>query len=731
MFSPLSIVLIVVLYMGLLFGLAQWVEKRAQARGTHKGSSWVYALSMAVFFTSWTFYGSIGFAVHSGMLFLAIYIGALISVIFWWSTLKRMVAVKEGFRITSIADFISTRYRRSQRIAALVTLIALSGIAPYIALQLTAVIKSYSLITGVSHTLSPGFTGFLVTLMMIAFTIIFGIRRLDPTERHQGMVAVLVAECLVKLAAFLIVGLSVVYIGFGGFDHLVYLLDDMQVTQLTSFTANQHSGVLWLTLIVLGFAAIQLLPRQFHVAVVENSDQNHIKTAMWMFPLYLILINLFVIPIAAAGLIYELPLGSADYFMILVPQYLGQKGLTLLAFIGGFAAATGMIIVSTMTLSTMAANHLVLPFCERFSRLEPLRAFMLQIRWIMAALILLASYLLAMRLGDTYLLASMGLISFAAVLQFAPALLLGMFWRHGNSIGAMTGLLSGYLIWGYTLIIPAMIREGWLPGYLLEEGLLGFHWLRPEALFGLDYLPAITHSVIWSLLFNTLFYLLGSWFYHPQKAERSLTREFLSAMLSKQMSAKARPTGLDAYIALESKMVEAHSLLARYLNHEKAETAIERITEDLQVHNKDYITIIELMEFHRMLEQVLAGSIGAASAHSAMEERISYTEREASDLKALYSHIVGELQGQIRVVTQNPDQDEHAPSGYLLLDELQHQVDDLKNTIEKQQSALNKMEEKLEQQYQEIFDYRLEAQKLRHENEVLRQQLIKEDSGSS
>lgn len=723
MFAAHSVILIILVYVLLLFGLALWVERRTRYRSSSVMPGWVYALSLAVFFTSWTFYGSVGFAVHSGMLFLGIYIGALLSVIFWWVTLRRMVAVKEVFRITSIADFISTRYRRSQRIAALVTLLALSGIAPYISLQLTAVVSSFSIVTGSHESEAWDMTGMLVMLMMLVFTIMFGIRRLDPTERHSGMIAVLVAECLVKLVALVVVGIFILRAVFGDMSSLMETLSHEEMLYLTEFRQPSHSGLMWTTLIVLGFAAVQFLPRQFHVSVVESSDQRHIKTAMWMFPLYLVVINLFVIPIAAAGLKLGLPLASADFFVLKVPQYLGHDMMTLLAFIGGFAAATGMIIISTMTLATMTSNHLVLPVCEKIGFLEPLQGYLLQVRWVIAALLLTSSYVLAMVLSNSYILAAMGLISFVAILQLAPPVLIGMFWRHGNSMGAMTGLLAGYLLWGWTLIIPSMIAEGWLPESIMTAGPFGISWLRPEAFLGAGFLPPLIHSVFWSMLFNILFYLLGSWFYHPQKHERALTREFMAAMLSRgKIAGKARPTGLDAYIALEPKLVEANDLLVRYLGADKAEEAILHITDDLQVTGKPYLTIIELMEFHRMLEHVLAGSIGSASAHTAMEERITYTEREAADLKALYSHIVNELQGQVRA-----DQAEEGTlGGYQFLDQMQSQLDEMEATISEQKTRISELESRLEARYEEIFKHRMEAQKLRVENESLRRRLVDE-----
>lgn len=722
MFSPLSVILVVVVYIALLFGLAQWGEQRSR-RGHPFNSATVYALSLGVYFTTWTFYGSVGFATQSGLLYLGIYAGALLSVFFWQLTLRRMIAVKETFRITSIADLISTRYRRSQRIAALVTLIVFLGLLPYISLQLEAVVHSFRLITAEQEGgMHQDYSGFLLTLMMAIFTILFGVRRLDPTERHQGMILALVAECLVKLIAFLVLGGFITWYFFDGPGD-VYQQIQLHGYQHLLEPGGEDAGIQWLTLIILSFVGVQLLPRQFHVAVVENVSPRHLGRSLWIFPLYTLLITAFVVPIAAAGLILGLPQAQADYFMLLIPQALEQPLLALLAFLGGFSAASGMVIITTMTLATMVSNHLLLPICERFDHLRWVRTWLLQVRWILVAMILFGSLALAQLLSDTNMLVAVGLISFVAALQLAPATFIGLFWHGGNSLGAFLGLLTGFLIWGWTLIIPAWVEEGWVTASLLTQGPFGIEWLRPEHLLGVD-LPKVPHAVFWSLLVNTLFYLLGSWFFRPHKQERTLTTEFLYTTRALRTQEKARPTGLNAYIELAPKLVEAEQLLKRYLGEEKAQESVNRIAEDLQVIDKSHISVVELMEFHRMLEQVLAGSIGAASAHTAIEDNIRYTDRERSDLTAIYSHIVNELRGSYLF---HPDRvQETQGHSFEALDDLQNQLERLQQKVKRQKKQIKQMESRLEKHYQAIFDYRIEAQRLRHENEALRQQLLQE-----
>lgn len=722
MFNPFSVILIVTIYMALLFALAQWVERRNELTGKQISSPWVYALSIAVYHTSWTFYGSVGFAASSGLLFLGVYLGGFIAVMFWHITLRKMIQAKETYHITSIADFISTRYNRSQKIAALVTIIALLGIVPYISLQLKAVIASFNLITHDSTEMMDwGLSGFFVTLVMIVFTILFGVRRLDPTERHQGMIFALVAECIVKLIAFMAVGLFVSFVMFDGFDDINRRIAEAGIDHVTSFAVGENAWSMWVTLIVLSFFLVQLLPRQFHVAVVENTNPKHIRTAMWLFPLYMVLINLFVVPIAAGGLLSGIDSNLADYYVLLLPKLADNNFLSLVAFLGGFSAATGMIIITTMTLATMASNHLLLPAIERTNSCTFLRGYLLQVRWAVVVLILLGSYWFTLEFANSYVLVSIGLISFVAILQFGPATFGGLFWKKANSAGAFLGLFAGFLTWAYTLVLPTMIQAGWFDMALLEHGPAGIAMLRPQALFALEGVHPVTHAVLWSMVANVGTYVMFSLLYQPNKNERNFTAEFMSAMISRSSSHKARPTGLEAYIDLNPKLEEAQTLLSNYLTSDKAKEQVDNIADDLQVSEKSHITIIELVEFHRMLEHVLSGSIGSASAHGAMESRIRYSDKEAADLQAVFSHIVSELQGP--GVTTDLSKTDIEDPGMGLLEDLQAQIDKLQLSIQQKDNEITTLERKLDDRYEEIFKFRLEVQKTQQENEALRREL--------
>ena len=376
MFAP-SVVLTVILgYMALLFVVAQWAEHRATTTGRNNHPL-IYALSYNVYSTSWAFYGAVGFAVGAGWMFTAFDSGVIFGMLFAALILRKMVRLKQSFRLTSIADLLSTRYNRSQSMATGVTLVLLFGVIPYIALQLKAVVATFALLTvGPQVDTDGNWSGVLVVVLMTLFTVIFGVRRLDPTERHQGMMAALALECVVKLLALIVMGVFVTFILHDGVGHLFSQLADADRQRLLSF--NAEAPVLqWSTNFVLGFVVIYLLPRQFHIGVVENASERHLMWLICLLPLYLILIKLFVLPLAAAGIVLDLPRSQADSFVLLIPQEVGSDWLALLVFMGGFSAATAMVMVSTMTLSTMVSNHLLLPLLESSQALKRMRRHLL------------------------------------------------------------------------------------------------------------------------------------------------------------------------------------------------------------------------------------------------------------------------------------------------------------------------------------------------------------------
>lgn len=469
-------------YLGLLFLVAAWGDRRAEQDRSIINSPTVYALSIAVYCTAWTFYGSVGRAAQFGPSFLLIYLGPTLAMMLSPFIIRKMVRIAARQRLTSIADFISARYGKSVGLGALVALISLITITPYIALQLKAITVSHAVLINYPQSADSILynerfwmdRSLWVALVLAVFIILFGTRHLDASERHEGMVAAIALESLVKLMAFLAVGIFVVFILFEGPGALfAQVAQTPALSQLMQLESVPGGATGWVGMLILAFLAFLTLPRQFQVLVVENVDEQHLARASWLFPLYLLLINLFVIPIALAGLLLDA--GDPDSFVLTLPLSAGLEGLPLLVFIGGLSAATGMVIVETIALSTMVSNQLIMPLLLRSKALHVdshggLARLLLRVRRVAIVLILLLGYLYHALIGDTYSLVTIGLVSFVGAAQFAPALLIGLYWRGATRLGAMYGLIAGFLIWGYTLLLPGFAQSGWLDAALLTDG---------------------------------------------------------------------------------------------------------------------------------------------------------------------------------------------------------------------------------------------------------------------
>src|SRR5687767_6751096 len=494
-------------YLGLLFAIAYYADQRADAGRSVIASPYIYSLSLAVYATAWTFYGSVGRAAENGVGFLPIYIGPTLMIALWWVVMRKILRISKQNRITSLADFIASRYGKSALLGGVVTVIAVIGILPYISLQLKAVSASFTTVAGAVPGL--GDTALWVALILAAFTILFGTRHIDTAEHHEGMVAAVAFESLVKLVAFVAVGAWVtwgLYAGFGDIFARV-AAEPALSPMLAPFggVGGDYSSWIWLTM--LSMLAIMFLPRQFQVTVIENKNEDHLRKAIWLFPLYMLAINVFVLPIAFGGMLH-LPAGAdADAFVLTLPMSQKQELLALVVFIGGLSAATGMVIVETIALSTMVCNDLVMPVLLRLRALRlteraDLTGLLLGIRRGAIVTILLLGYLYFKLAGEAYALVSIGLVSFAAVAQFAPVVLGGIFWKGGTRAGALAGLSAGFAVWLYTLLLPALARSGWLPTGFIDEGPFGVALLKPLELFGLTQLDQITHAMIWSMLAN-------------------------------------------------------------------------------------------------------------------------------------------------------------------------------------------------------------------------------------
>jgi Na+/proline symporter/nitrogen-specific signal transduction histidine kinase len=606
-------------YLSLLFAIAYYGDRRADSGRSLINNGSVYALSLAVYATSWTFYGSVGRAATTGLGFLPIYLGPTLMAALWWYALRKIIRISRRNRITSLADFVSARYGKSTLLGGLVTVIAVVGIVPYISLQLKAVSNTFTILRRYPEIVGPAElsrvpvshdTGLYLALLMAAFTIVFGTRHLDATERHEGMVAAIAFESVVKLVAFLAVGLFVTFGFFDGFgDLFARAAADPEVARLFTVTPElSYGGWMWVT--VLSMLAIVVLPRQWQIGVVENVDERHLFRAMWLFPLYLLAINIFVLPIALGGLL-RFPGGGVDEdtFVLALPIAEQQQILALFVFIGGLSAATGMIIVETIALSTMVSNSLVMPLLLRggspWLRRRDLGGIILGVRRVTIVLVLLLGYGYFRVAGETPALASIGLVSFAAVAQFAPALIGGLFWRRGTRNGAVAGLLGGFAIWTYTLLLPTLTEPGWLPGGFLADGAFGISLLRPQELFGLSGLDPISHAMLWSMLVNVGTYVGVSLTGRPSPVEQAQAALFVGGAEGARDGAGVPLWRGSAAIA------DLQGLLERFLGVGGAREALLAHARERGLDRPPAQADAELVHH---VEKVLAGAVGTASA---------------------------------------------------------------------------------------------------------------------
>ena len=610
------VVLIALAYIGFLFLVASYGDRmRAAGRGA-ASRLWIYPLSLAIYCTSWTFFGSVGLASRGGYDFLAIYIGPMLMVGLGYPLIARIVRLAKKQNITSIADLIAARYGKSQAVAATVALIAIIGMIPYIALQLKAVSTSVGTIMTAAASdgaLQPmlGDSALLVALFMAAFAVLFGTRHTDATEHQDGLMLAIATESIVKLVAFLAVGVFVTFVLYPG--PLALFSRALAKPEIAKVITQAPPFANFCAMAVLSLFAIVLLPRQFHVSVVENRSEAEIRRAAWLFPLYLVLINLFVLPIAVAGLL-GLPssLFHGDMFVLAVPLAAHSTLMTVIAFVGGLSAATAMVIVESVALAIMVSNDIVVPLLlqrrtARIGEASNAGARLLITRRIAIFMILFLAYAYYRSAGDAQL-ASIGLLSFAAIAQLAPALFGGLLWRRGTARGAIAGMTAGVLIWGYTLLLPSIFDPGASGAAILTQGPWGLAFLRPQALFGID-LPPLVHGVLLSLACNIACYIGCSLSRAPKAIERVQADLFVPSALGPMLVPRAPSFRLRRASITIGELI---ATVARYLGEERTRAsfanfaAARRIGLDPQSEAD-----IQLLQYS---EYLLASAIGAASS---------------------------------------------------------------------------------------------------------------------
>ena len=614
------VVLIFLLYLGLLFGLAFLAERGREGKKNWLHNRFNYALSLTVYCTAWTFMGSVGKAANDGLSFLPIYLGPLILAPVWPYLIRKMIRISKAERLTSVADFVSSRYGKNRLLGALTAIFLVIAVVPYISIQLKAIASIFDLLikepatTSASGMLYPN-SALLLTLILAVFIGIYGVRKLDPNEKHQGVITAISFEAIFKLVAFLVVGLWVAFqLTSGQIGNLEQAMLQQEVSYVWSLSANGMTAFDWFWLNLVSMCAWILLPRQFHVSVVENDDPKDVGRAAWIYPLYLLLINLFVLPIAIGGLLFfgleGMPV--ADTFVISLPLQMGAGWVGLMAALGGFAAATGMVIMSTIALSLMIGNNIVLPYLLEFGHPSKgsstdLSKPLLSIRRLIILLVLLLSYGYYQGVAERYSLVATGLVSFVGVAQLAPLVIGGLYWQEANRKGAMVGLICGGCMWIYTLVLPNLLETSAAGLYFIENGPAGISFLSPHELFGFDGVNPIAHGAFWSILANLAGLVIGSLTTTPNTIDVRQADFFVnnSRYHAADESFKLRPR--------RAIVGDLQRVLGRFTGPNKAQQLMADFGQQTgqELSTPGATASPQLINF---VEQQLGGAIGTASA---------------------------------------------------------------------------------------------------------------------
>jgi signal transduction histidine kinase/Na+/proline symporter len=674
--------IISIYYLAFLFIVAYQAEKRTKKAKSIVSNANIYSLSLAVYCTAWTYYGSVGRASTDGIDFLSVYIGPTLVMFLAYPILLKIIRICKTQRLTSIADFISSRYGKNRSLGVLVTVMCLLSGVPYISLQLKAISNSFGILTNsvVNSNIFYDHT-FYIVLLLILFTILFGTRNVEATERHEGMVAAIATESIIKLVAFLMIGLYVTYWVFDGFQDVFTKANALKSIKQNYVLENNGGMGMWFWHTLLAMMAFIFLPRQFQVAVVENVDEKYISRAMWLFPLYMLLINIFVLPISMAGsVIFSTKPVSFDMYVLEIPLHFSDEFLAIITYIGGFSAATGMIIVETIAISVMVSNNLLMPIFLGISKSKEMinrnpSAVVQFMRRFSIALIIFLGYFYFIFITEKYSLVSIGMTAFVVVAQFAPSVFGGIFWKRGTQKGAMAGLVGGTVVWFFTLIIPSLVSSGVLSEKIMTDGLFGIELLKPYQLFGMTGMDNISHATFWTLFFNSSLY-------------------FFCSICTKQTSIEHNQAVLFVDVFKYSKVIEnsvvwrgkalvsdLKSLLESFLGNSRTERVIRmfaiRNNIDVQTHYAD-------PRFVNYSENLLAGIVGTASARMmvssvAKEEDISLDEvveilKKSQELMAVNK----ELKQKSQELKQLTDQLQTANNQLVLTDKLK---DDFLSTV--------------------------------------------------
>ena len=605
-----SVILLIILsiYLAILFYIAHWAEKNNNSKWTN--NPYVYTLSLAVYCTAWTYYGSVGVAADSGLSFLPIYLGPIIIAPSWILILKKIIRISHVNKISSIADFISLRYGNSRFLGAIVTVICLTGIIPYISLQLKAIAETFHIVTKTPiNSLIFDDTTTYVAVALALFASYYGTRYVDASEKRKGIVTAVAMESVLKLVFFVIIGIYVTFFVFDGFDDIYQKACLLENFKEKNTIGGLPQAINWFLLCVLSMFAIFLLPRQFQVSVIENNREKHINTAVWLFPLYLLLFNIFVYPIAWGGnILFDGQEVNSDAYSLLIPQLFNNKILTVLVFLGGFSAAISMIVVSSIGLSTMVTNNILIPY-NLLGKLKSAETIssktILNSRKIGIFSLIILSYFIYRYYGLDYNLVSIGMVAFVVISQLAPAFFGALFWRRGSRLGAIYSIIIGFIICLFTLLIPYAIGITNSESTFISNGFFNIELLKPFQLFGLDYLDPIPHALFWSLLFNTVTYFAVSVSFKGNYRERNYAEMFVDINKYITNHENAFVWKGTAYTR------DIEKVLIRFLGEERTKRAMNIFNVKYNVDKDQELADARLVKF---AENLLTGHIGTASA---------------------------------------------------------------------------------------------------------------------
>lgn len=626
MINSWLIILVIVAYLGLLFFIAYWAEKNKRSKWVK--SPYVYALSLAVYCSAWTYYGSIGVAARSGIEFITIYLGPVIAAPLWVYILQKIIRLSKVYNISSLADFISLRYGNNRSVGAIVTIICALSIIPYIALQLKAVSESFNILAHPESFSSQNEylltdTTFYIAIILALFSAFYGTLRYDASHQKRGLFFAVSVESIIKLLIFLIIGVYVCFYLFDSPSQIMTLANTEFDTDKLTHIKGLEGGINWWFTIVLSFLAIFLLPRQFQASVVENKNKKQLHTAVWFFPLYLLLFNIFVVFIAFAGKLNFEENVNADYYSILLPLQQGDTFLALLVFIGGFSAIISMVVVSTLALSTMLSNNLIIPygFLKTFQKHEHLKNQKLikNIRRAAVFSLIAVAFLLYRFFNPQTSLFSIGLLSFLLVAQLAPSFFIGMFWNRGSALGAKTGMLLGLAVVMLIYIFPffQVTNFGVSEDMVINNAdLLTF---QPE---GMSFLSPVNNCFFWSLSINTLAFIVFSLIRKGNYRERNYGEVFVNSSAAINMKE-------DSFVWKgEANPNDIINLWDRFIGKNRAKRALDIFKRRYKIDNLGSKADARLINFS---EKLLTGAVGSASAkiligNVAKEQEISLIE---------------------------------------------------------------------------------------------------------